>query len=150
MASQNVDYEKLRVLIVDDEPFIRSIIRRILVDLGCKQIIEAGNGAEAVRHAQDSANAVDIVLLDLQMPVVDGFQFLTYLRKDPDSTNKQLPVVVLSGHSEVKNMIRAAEIGIHGFAVKPVSKTILDKQISRALSKPMLDKDVVAWALRGG
>lgn len=139
MSSGKIDFKDVSVLLVDDEPFIRKLVRRIIADIGCTDIKQATDGADALRHLRDGAENIDLVVLDLNMPIIDGFQCLNFMRKDPDSTCKDTPVVVLSGHSEVSNVIRAAEIGIHGFAVKPVSKTALEKQMVRALTEAPID-----------
>lgn len=133
----DINWGTLSVLIVDDERYMRGIAHRVLTDIGIRTIHEAEDGAAALKVLTQDSVHLDIVLLDLDMPVLDGFQVLEIMRKDKRLID--IPTVIMSGHSDMKNVIRAADIGIHGFAVKPVSLAVLKKQLARGLTSPPID-----------
>ncbi|MBQ0983185.1 response regulator transcription factor [Streptomyces sp. F63] len=103
----------IKVLVVDDEPLIRAGIRMILTsDPGIDVVAEAGNGREAVGLAR--AHGVDVVLLDLQMPVMDGLSALPELRRAAPAAR----VLVLTTFGERENVLRALGTGGAGFLLK--------------------------------
>ncbi|MFE5481423.1 response regulator [Streptomyces sp. NPDC056527] len=105
--------QRIRVVIADDEPLIRAGIRMILTsDQDIEVVGEAANGREAVEQAR--AHAADVVLLDIQMPVLDGLSALPELRRAAPSTK----VIVLTTFGERENVLRALEHGGAGFLLK--------------------------------
>ncbi|MFI1937564.1 response regulator [Streptomyces purpureus] len=104
---------RIRVVIADDEPLIRAGIRMILTsDPQIEVVAEAANGREAVEQAR--AHAADVVLLDIQMPVLDGLSALPELRRAVPDTR----VIVLTTFGERENVLRALEHGGAGFLLK--------------------------------
>ncbi|MFE7120571.1 response regulator [Streptomyces sp. NPDC057654] len=103
----------IRVLIADDEPLIRAGIRMILTSADDIDVVaEAGNGRDAVELAR--AHRADVVLLDIQMPVMDGLTALTELRRSrPDAR-----VMILTTFGEQENVLRALSGGSAGFLLK--------------------------------
>ncbi|MGH2468596.1 MAG: response regulator [Chloroflexota bacterium] len=99
----------MHVLVVDDEPVIRGLLVTILQDAGYV-VDEAGNGAEALQKVQTSLP--NAIVLDLLMPVMDGFQFLEHCRLLPGC--EQLPIVVLSASHVVLSDER-----VRAFVKKP-------------------------------
>lgn len=137
MSKKNLSL--LKILLVDDEPFIRKLVSQMLMDLGVTKIIQASDGAEALRIFLAETPSIDMILLDLEMPKIGGFNFLKFVRSANESSNSKVPVIVLTGHSQHENITKAAKLGIHGFLVKPVSKAKLILQIKRAMNEPMID-----------
>jgi two-component system chemotaxis response regulator CheB len=102
-----------RVLVVDDSPYARQVLRRILeADPLVASVQGAGNGQVALQSALRSPP--DLVTLDLEMPVMDGFTFLRLFRR-----RCQAPVLVVSSHADLANVERALELGASGFVSKP-------------------------------
>ncbi|MGC4034285.1 MAG: response regulator [Tepidisphaeraceae bacterium] len=122
----------LNILIVDDSATTRAMIRRIIgmLDLPSVVITEAENGAVGLERIR--ANPIDLVLADLNMPVMDGFQMITHLRCD-DST-KTLPVVVISAQPDPEQIVLLKEIGITGYLQKPFTPESV-----RSLVQPILE-----------
>ncbi|WP_046020851.1 response regulator [Magnetospira sp. QH-2] len=133
------DLSKVSVLLVEDEAFMRRLIQRMLEDLGVGEIVLAQDGGEAVQYILNNSYAFTLILLDLEMPRVNGFEVLKYLRSAPDVGNHDLPVVILTGHAEKERVVQAVQYGIHGYLVKPVSKADLISKINRAMTKPPID-----------
>jgi CheY-like chemotaxis protein len=102
------------ILIIEDDPDVRLALSSVLAGEGY-DVAEAGNGQEAIDHLQASA-APALILLDLMMPVMDGWQFRDRQRSNPSLTT--IPVVVVSADGTVAK--KAATIGAAGFLQKPV------------------------------
>ncbi|KOG28060.1 response regulator transcription factor [Streptomyces wedmorensis] len=105
--------QPIRVVIADDEPLIRAGIRMILIsDPEIEVVGEAANGREAIEAAR--AHAADVVLLDIQMPVLDGLSAMPELRRAAPAAR----VIVLTTFGERENVLRALEHGGAGFLLK--------------------------------
>ena len=115
------------ILVVDDEPDIRELVREILEDEGY-QVAVAENG-EAARTSF-ARNTPDLVLLDIWMPDVDG---ITLLKEWSSGGGLDCPVVVMSGHGSVETAIEATRLGAHDFVQKPISLARLLSIVSQAL-----------------
>jgi len=128
-----------RVLLVDDEQFIRQLVGRLLRDLGIEEVITADDGVDAVQKLQTHSGRIDLVILDLEMPNMNGFQVVQAIRDGKAGVNVDLPVLILTGHGQEEAVKLAVNLGIHGFMVKPMSKDALEKGIKTALSGSLID-----------
>ena len=115
------------ILVVDDEPDIRELVREILEDEGYRVTV-AENG-ERARNAFIK-NTPDLVLLDIWMPDVDG---ITLLREWSAGGVPECPVVVMSGHGNLETAVEATRLGAHDFVQKPISLARLLAIVSQAL-----------------
>ena len=108
---------KQRILIVDDSPLLRKTARRAAVQAGAEpeRIREAGNGREAL--AALAAEPVDIVLLDINMPVMDGFEFLEANSRAPSPCAAKIALVTTEGNKE--RLARAEQLGVVDYLRKP-------------------------------
>jgi two-component system chemotaxis response regulator CheY len=131
--------QKLQILVVEDEKFMRDLICRVLNDMGYKQVLGAEDGQAALKLLQALKRGIGLIFLDIEMPKISGLEFLHIVRNSPSSPNKNVPVVMLTGHSDIDNLREAAKLGIHGFLTKPVSKASLEKQIKHAQTSPPID-----------
>ncbi|MER5883928.1 response regulator transcription factor [Streptomyces sp. NPDC001941] len=117
----------IRVVIADDEPLIRAGIRMILTsDPGIEVVAEARDGREVVELAR--LHAADVVLLDIQMPVVDGLSALPELRRAAPSAR----VIVLTTFGERENVLRSLEHGGAGFLLKDTAPAELIRAVRAA------------------
>jgi DNA-binding NtrC family response regulator len=115
------------ILVVDDEPDIRELVREILEDEGYRVSV-AENGE--VARAAYARGTPDLVLLDIWMPDVDG---ITLLREWSSGSGPDCPVVVMSGHGTVETAIEATRLGAHDFVQKPISLARLLAIVAQAL-----------------
>lgn len=114
-------------LVVDDSSVIRKVARRILEELSF-QIVEAADGSEALKHCQE--NMPDGILLDWSMPVMDGYEFLARLRKEPGGDK---PVVVFcTTENDVAQISRAMRVGANEYIMKPFDREIMKSKFAEA------------------
>jgi len=112
-------------LVVDDSRIIRKVARRIVEDLGF-HVVEACDGAEALAFCR--AEMPDAVLLDWNMPVMDGLEFLQRLRREPGGA---APVVVFcTGESDVARIAEAVGAGADEYIMKPFDGDILESKFA--------------------
>jgi two-component system nitrogen regulation response regulator NtrX len=123
-----------RILVVDDEKNIRRSVEMILSAAG-HQVMEAASGHEA-EQCLDRQN-VDLILLDIVMPNMDGLEFLQRLRKRP----ARPVVVVISGNATLSNAVAATREGAYDFVEKPISKEKLLIAVKNALDQQRLSKE---------
>lgn len=126
-------FDELHALIVEDERFTRQLTVRLLRDLGCRNIDEAVDGADGLARLRQMQLPPDVILLDLAMPGMNGFQFIEAVRGMGTLERSEVPILVLTGHGEITAVKLAAKLGISGYLVKPISRDALEKQVRRAL-----------------
>ena len=125
---------RIKVLIVDDEYYTRKVIRTLLLAMGCTKIYEANDGAaglDAIRGL-----APDIVLLDWEMPGIDGAEFVRRVRSPNTFPVPHVPIIMLTGHGERSRVLEAVRLGVHEFLLKPVSSSALQARMLSVLTKP--------------
>jgi two-component system, chemotaxis family, chemotaxis protein CheY len=128
--------ERTKVLVVDDEYYTRKVIRTLLIAMGCTKIYEASDGAtglEAIRSL-----GPDLVLLDWEMPGIDGAEFVRQVRSPESFPLPAIPIIVLTAHGERSRVMEAVRLGVHEFLLKPVSSNSLQARILSVLTKPRL------------
>lgn len=130
-----MDFEKLTILIVDDNLYQRRLVSVILRECGVKTLLQAGNGLDALVELNSYGNKIDLIICDLEMPKLKGIDFIRMLR---DSDTPDIPVLVITGHSDNANMAGAIEAGINGFLVKPVKPGPLISRIRTAVNSGLM------------
>ncbi len=131
-------YQACRILVVDDSRTLRRILTMSLKNLGLTNVVEAANGLEAVEAIR--TQGVDLVLLDLEMPELDGLGVLEIIKNDDE--HKMLPVIVISGADQIEKTIRCIEIGAEDYLPKPFDPILLRARIFSSLEKKRLrDQD---------
>jgi len=122
-----------RILIADDDAASRRLLRRRLECEG-HEVVEAGNGLEALDALGDSP--CDLVLLDIMMPVMDGFQTLEKLKLDVRL--RELPVIMISALDELRSVVRCIEMGAEDYLPKPFNRVLLRARIGASIEKKWL------------
>ncbi len=125
---------KIKVLIVDDEHYTRKVIRTLLLASGCTKIYEAGDGAIGLEMIRSVAP--DVVLVDWEMPGIDGAEFVRQVRSPKTFPYPAVPIIMLTGHGERSRVLEAVRLGVHEFLLKPVSRGALQARILSVLTKP--------------
>jgi DNA-binding response OmpR family regulator len=126
--------QSLGILVIDDNPYMRKLVRNLLVNVGVKNVYEAGDGIaglEAIRTVEP-----DLVILDWEMPLLNGPELVRIVRSPGVFPMPDLPIIMLSAHGERWRVIEAVRLGVNEYLVKPVSaKALLDRIVS-ILAKP--------------
>ncbi len=124
---------KPKILIVDDEPFNVDYLEQELEEEEY-DTISAMDGQEALRKIEQEAP--DLVLLDIMMPVMDGFEVLSRLKNNPD--RRDIPVIVISASNDLNSVVRGIQLGAEDYLPKPFEPTLLKARINSGLEKKRL------------
>jgi class 3 adenylate cyclase len=125
---------KAQVLLVDDSRMMRAVLKKALGEIGFQNVVEAVDGADAV--AKMLAAPFDLVLLDMEMPVMTGLEVLAAMNLAPDL--KGLPVIVISGADQIDMAVQCIEAGAEDYLTKPPNLTLLRARVSTSLEKKRL------------
>ena len=127
-----------KILIVDDEPYNVDYLEQELEDLGYATV-SAANGLEALE--QVAAESPDMILLDIMMPVMDGFEVLARLKEN--QRWHDIPVVVISAMNDINSVARGIELGADDYLPKPFDPVLLEARLKTGLEKKRLrDQEV--------
>jgi two-component system, chemotaxis family, chemotaxis protein CheY len=126
--------EALRVLVVDDEPTMRKVTRSLLQVIGVKTIYDAHDGFDGLEAI--CARKPDVVILDWEMPSLDGPEFMRQVRSPESFPLPDVPIIMLTGHGERSRVIEAVKLGVNEFLLKPVSSTALRARLISILANP--------------
>src|SRR6266481_8066642 len=122
-------------LVVEDDPFSRRIVERLLRDCGALDIHLAADGIEAVARAQGLDRDVDCIVSDLNMKPMHGLYLLQAVRAGVVGLRRETPAVIVTGNASDQLLRYAIELDSNGFVAKPVSRDRIEKSIARALAE---------------
>ena len=125
--------DKIRALIVDDSSVMRKIIERSLRQAGIdlEKVVEAGNGAEALEALRE--NRVDLILCDINMPVMDGLEFVRQMGTVENA--KGVPVVMITTEGSESHVVEALSCGARGYIRKPFTPDQVKEHVVPLLGK---------------
>lgn len=126
MADKNMS-----MLVVDDFPTMRRIVRSLLKELGFTNVEEAEDGQDALNKLR--AGNFEFVVSDWNMPNLDGLDMLKQIRADDKL--KHLPVLMVTAEAKKENIIAAAQAGANGYVVKPFTAAILEEKLNKIFEK---------------
>lgn len=124
--------ELSKILIVDDSQLIHSMYRLVLNRYKNCKIVDAMNGLEALDILSRELN-FDLILLDINMPVMNGLQFLEKIKKE--NLYKQISIIVISTEGKEEDTLRALQLGASGYLVKPFKPHMLYELIEKLIFK---------------
>lgn len=127
-----------RVLVVDDEPSVRTIVRLILEKAGY-EVLEAENGETAIEALNTGENrlVLDVVICDIRMPKINGLQAIEYFQRE----YPHVPIIVLTAYPETKMAVSFVRSGVADYLIKPVDAQKLRDAVAGAMERRQ-----VAWA----
>src|SRR5438093_11602444 len=136
LTKTDIDFliRNLSVLVIDDNQFMRKIVRNLVMNVGVKEVHEASDGIAGL----DAIRPVgpDVVILDWELPLLNGAEFVRIVRSPGVFPMPDIPIIMLSSHGERWRVVEAARIGVNEYLRKPVSaQSLLDRLIS-ILAKP--------------
>ena len=118
------------ILIVDDEPNVRLMLSTALGSVGY-EVVEAEDGERALALLENGGTALDLVLLDLQMPRMDGMELLARLR----ALGSIVPVVILTAHGSIPEAVTAMKLGAIDFLTKPITPDALRRVVAEVIER---------------
>ena len=136
MVTQKVEkaMEGLVVLVADSNPYLRRLTRTMLMNLGVKSIYESGDGIAAL-DAIRNVNP-DVMILDWDMPVLDGREVMRIVRSPGDFPKANLPIIMLTDQGLQSRVTTAIRLGVHEFLVKPISPKTLQQRLLGIMLNP--------------
>jgi len=126
--------QQLNVLVIDDNQFMRNIVRGLLGNIGVKRTYEAGDGIAGLEMIREFSP--DIVVLDWEMPLLTGPELVRIVRSPGVFPMPDVPIIMLSGHVERWRIVQAVKLGVNEFLCKPVSAKALQERLISILLKP--------------
>jgi CheY-like chemotaxis protein len=122
-------FDRLKILVVDDNAHMRKLVTTILQAFGVSQIFEAESGERAWTVLRETNP--DVCVVDWMMEGMSGLDFTTKIRTDPQTPNPFVPVIMLTGHTHIDQVRQARDVGVNEFIAKPVSvKTMMQRLVS--------------------
>lgn len=131
------DLSKLTVLVVDDNSYMVQIINTMLRALKITKVKRAHDGTTALEIL--NLTPVDIVITDWNMEPMSGIDLVRHLRSDQDGPNANVPIIMVTGFTEMDRVLEARDAGVAGFLKKPLSTNALYNRIVEAVAKPAPD-----------
>ncbi len=141
----SIDDKNISFLIVDDMANMRRTIKNMLKYIGYKKFYEAPNGLLAFAKLQN--HPINFIITDLNMPVMNGNEFIRKVREDP--VLKYTPIIIISGESDKDFIANAAEIGADGYLIKPFLVTTLESKIKEVIDANINPKRATYHYIKG-
>ena len=130
----NIDVlSSVNVMVVDDDEIAQRFVTRILNKLGAGEVLTAINGADALEQLAETDIAIDLIISDIKMPEVDGYEFVRKVRYGEVPKYKDVPILILTGKDTDQNVQKARFHKINGFIVKPPNAEDLERKLRKAL-----------------
>ncbi len=126
-ASTRINLERATVLVLDDNGPSLDILSQVVSGFGVKQL----HRAETVKEAQTlvGTKTFDLIISDVQIPEVDGIEFINWLRRDAPETNRYVPVILVTGHTRTTDIFRTRDAGANFTVAKPITPKVLLERI---------------------
>ena len=125
--STRINLEKATVLVLDDNGPSLDILSQVVSGFGVNQL----SRAESVKEAQAlvATKTFDLIISDVQMPEVDGIEFINWLRREAPETNRYVPVILVTGHTRTTDIFRTRDAGANFTVAKPITPKVLLERI---------------------
>lgn len=119
----------MKCLVVDDSATMRRIVVNALKTIGWNDLVEAGDGKEALEKCDGS---IELVITDWNMPVMGGLDMVRALRANPATA--KLPILMVTTRSVKEDILQAVEAGVNGYVLKPFTPQVLKEKIDQVVS----------------
>jgi len=121
----------MKILLVDDSRTMRNIWKKVILNIAGADAVEAGDGLEGLKAIEDNGGPFDLMLVDWNMPNMDGFTFITKVR----ATDKKTPIIMVTTEAEKSRIIEAIKAGVNNYVVKPFTPEALLSKITETMQK---------------
>lgn len=133
----------LKVLVIEDDDFTRKLTLQVLRDLGYSNVVDADNATTAIELL--NTQAFDLIITDVNMPGMNGLQFIQKIRAGKTLAKPETRVVVLTSFSQTEILGSALALDINGFLVKPIVPAVVEEKLAQALSERLHLHSPVAY-----
>ena len=125
--STRINLEKATVLVLDDNGPSLEILSQVVAGFGVNQL----HKADSVKDAQEQVRTktFDLIISDVQIPDVDGIEFITWLRREAPENNRYVPVILVTGHTRGADIFRTRDAGANFTVAKPITPKVLLERI---------------------
>ncbi len=131
---EQFDFSALRVLVIDDNDFVRFMLKKYLQEFGFVDIYEAADGDAASKLLISNP---DLIICDINMTPVNGFDFLQHVRGLPIPASK-VPFIYLTGNASLEFVTRAKSLNVDAYLLKPVAQEHLRQKVMQLLTKALV------------
>ncbi|MFT3786954.1 MAG: response regulator [Tepidisphaeraceae bacterium] len=121
----------MKILLVDDSKTMRNIQKKVLEQLGGVEFVEAGDGVEALAAIAANSSGFQFILVDWNMPNMDGHTFVTRVR----ASDRKTPMIMCTTEAEKTRVVEALKAGVNNYVVKPFTPEILIEKVKTTLAK---------------
>src|SRR5690349_9732907 len=128
--------QQLRVLVVEDNAFMRKMVRSLLNNIGVKKVYEAADGIAGLEQIR--AVLPDVIVLDWEMPLLNGPELVRIVRSPGVFPTPDIPIIMLTAYGDRNRIVEADRIGVNEFLCKPVSAKMLTDRLISILAKPRM------------
>lgn len=128
------DFSNLRVLVVDDNRFMRETVEAILASIGIGTVYHAENAEDGYNKTREKQP--DVIVSDWDMEPGDGITLVKWLRSRKDSPDRYIPIIMLTGYSELNRVMAARDSGVTEFLAKPVSTKSMHARLMSIIDQP--------------
>ncbi len=125
---------RIQVLILDDDIQMAKVVRDMLDAIGFERIFTARDGTAGLKIMQQ--RPIDLVLTDWRMEPMNGISLVKFVRTSPDSPNRFLPIIMMTGQAEMEHVHEARDAGVNEFVVKPFTVRTLMERIITVIEQP--------------
>lgn len=133
---QRKKHANTKILVVDDQQEIRSLIREVLLDAGITQVYEAADGKAALQFIDADFEMVNCIICDWNMPSLNGCEFLKQIR----SVDNQVPFLMVSSRSDKQSILEARTAGVSAYIRKPFSPIQIEEKLRILLGETLMPK----------
>lgn len=137
------DLSRFRILLVEDNHYVRGVLEDVLRHLTVGEVRTAENGLLALEILKESnvgpemgGSNIDLVLSDMVMTPIDGLLLLKWIRESPESPNRFMPFIMISGASDDEDVKKARDLGVNEFLAKPFSATSVSQRLLEVIDRP--------------
>ena len=128
------DFSSLRILIVDDSAHMRLLVKRVLTSFNITYVAEVSDGNQAIQVMGEKMP--DIVITDFAMERMDGIELTRFIRLSDESPNPYLPIIMMTGFTEMHRVVEARDAGVSEIVAKPVSATAMFSRLVAVVERP--------------
>jgi two-component system chemotaxis response regulator CheY len=127
-------FSQIAVLVVDDDAYLRKIVRSLLTGFGVQRVYEAGDGAQGLEVMQQFKP--DVLLVDWEMPMLNGAEMIRLVRNPETSPQATVPIILMTAHTERHRIEQAMQMGVNEMLVKPFSAKSLLQRLDLVVNHP--------------